>query len=256
MRRATNTADPYQLYVEIPLCRSTLSILISLQSRDFDFQSFSAAMTNYLFPWLALTAQLPFETGDLWSNTMSFCLAVGSPALATYSLSITILNRYWVRKRFGSLLSKARTLSVRQKYRAYEDRTRAARYLLQEAQQVPLRASQEKGWLSSLILVPRNDEWWEHLESRLKSTRRGVTASLVAQMLLASVTYLFTVITSLVASLVDASTGLQIASGSLWIWLVRTTLPLTSARPDQVSSDSCHTWVDHSRDAVQPPHHR
>lgn len=177
-------------------------------------------MTNYFLPWLALTAQLPFETGDLWSNTMSLCLAVGSPAFVTYSLSITILNRYWVRRRFAGLLSKARTLSIRQKYREYEDRIRAAQYLLQEAQQVPLRASQEKGWLSSLIVIPGNHEWWEHLEGRLKSTRRGVTASLVAQMLLASVTYLFTVITSLVGDLGNQSVALQIASGSLWIWLV------------------------------------
>ncbi|KAK5133785.1 hypothetical protein LTR08_007214 [Meristemomyces frigidus] len=189
-------------------------------SRDFNFASFSAAITNYLLPWLALTAQLPFETGDLWSNIMGFCLAVGSPAFVTYSLSITILNRYWVRKKFGGLLSKAGGVSVRQKYRDYEDRVRAAQYLLQEAQQVPLRASQAKGWLSSLIVVPGNGEWWEHLESRLKSTRRGVTASLVAQMALASVTYLFTVITSLVESLGDQTTGLQISAGSLWIWLI------------------------------------
>ena len=172
-------------------------------------------MTNYFLPWLALTAQLPFETGDLWSNTMSFCLAVGSPAFATYSLTITILNRYWVRKKFGGLLSKAHGLSIRGKYREYEDRIRAAQYLLQEAQQVPLRASQEKGWLSSLIVVPQNDVWWEHIESRLMGTRRSVTPSLVAQMAVASVTYLFTVITSLVGSLGDPSTGLQIASGSL-----------------------------------------
>ncbi|KAK5117926.1 hypothetical protein LTR85_008700 [Meristemomyces frigidus] len=189
-------------------------------AKDFDFQSFSASMTNYFLPWLALTAQLPFETGDLWSNTMSFCLAVGSPAFVTYSLVITILNRSWIRKRFGELQSKAHSLSIRQRYRGYEDRIRAAQYLLQEAQQVPLRASQERGWLSSLIVIPKNDEWWEHLESRLKSTRRGVTASLVAQMALASVTYLFTVITSLVGSLGDQATGLQIASGSLWIWLI------------------------------------
>ena len=151
---------------------------------------------------------------------MSFCLAVGSPAFATYSLTITILNRYWVRKKFDGLLAKARGLSIRTKYREYEDRVSAALYLLQESQQVPLRASQENGWLSSLIVVPGNEEWWMHLESRLRGTRRSVTASLVAQMAVASVTYLFTVITSLVGSLGDPSTGLQIASGSLWIWLV------------------------------------
>ncbi|KAK5109262.1 hypothetical protein LTR85_003445 [Meristemomyces frigidus] len=206
---------------------------------DFDLASFSASMTSYFLPWLALTAQLPFETGDLWSSTMSFCLAVGSPAFVTYSLVTTILNRYWIRKQFSELQSKAHSLSIRQKYRGYEDRMRAAQYLLQEAQQVPLRASQEKGWLSSLIVIPRNDEWWEHLESRLKSTRRGVTASLVAQMALASVTYLFAIITSLVGSLGDQAAGLQIASGSLWIWLIPVILGWIT-----VGTQSSHRTID------------
>ena len=184
-------------------------------------------MTNYFLPWLALTAQLPFETGDFLSNGMAFCLAVGSPALVTYSLAITILNRYWVRKRFDERRATARGRDVHQKYGEYESRIRASEYLLQEAQQVPLRASQEHGWFSSLIVIPDNLEWWNQLERRLRSTRRGVTASLVSQMLFAAITYLFTVISSFEAELGDPTTALQIASGSLWIWLVSTTLACT-----------------------------
>ena len=85
---------------------------------------------------------------------------------------------------------------------------------------MPLRASQERGWFSSLIDAPYNSEWWEHLEARLRSTRRSVTASLVAQMALAGIAFLFTVIASFDTELGDPSTALQIASGSLWIWLV------------------------------------
>lgn len=177
-------------------------------------------MTNYFLPWLALTAQLPFETGDAWVNIMSFCLAVGSPALATYSLSITILNRYWVRKTFGKLRAKARRRAVMARYGELEERIKAVQFLLQEAQQVPLRASQGKGWLSSLLVIPANATWWEEIAERLKHTRRGITASLVAQMLFAAIAYLFTVITSFQTDLGDPSTALQISSGSLWIWLV------------------------------------
>jgi len=185
-------------------------------------------MTNYFLPWLALTAQLPFETGDAWANIMSFCLAIGSPALATYSLSITILNRQWVQQEFRELRTNARSLS--RKYNELTDRIEAAIFLLQEAQQVPLRASQEKGWFSSLLVVPGNALWWEHLQERLETTRRGITASLVAQMLLAAIAYLFTVITSFNADLGDPSTALQIASGSLWIWLVCRVFEALSAR--------------------------
>ena len=177
-------------------------------------------MTNYFLPWLALTAQLPFETGSLANNIIAFCMAVGSPALVTYSLTITILNRYWIRKAFDDLQRTARTKSVHSKFGALENRIHAVRFLLQEAQQVPLRASMEKGWFSSLIVVPSNSEWWTKLERRLKSTRRGVTASLVSQMAFAGIAYLFTVIASFMADLGDPGTALQIASGSVWIWLV------------------------------------
>lgn len=176
-------------------------------------------MTNYFLPWLTLTAQLPFETGDPWSNVMSFCLALGSPSLITFSLTITILNRLWVRQQFARLTSRTSDWGL---FRDYEHRVQYVQYLLQEAQQVPLRASQEHGWLSSLIVIPDNANWWKLLKGRLRSTRRGFTASLVAQMALAFVAYLFTVIASFLAYLGDPNTALQIASGSIWIWLVCT----------------------------------
>lgn len=190
--------------------------------QDFSFQTFSGAMTNYLLPWLALCAQLPYETGDNFSNVMSFFLAVGSPALATYSLWITILNRYWVRGKFHKLWERSRSLNVQRHYPAFSNRILAVQYLLQEAQQVPIRASQERGWLSSLIVSPENHLWWERLKSRLISTRRGFSPSLIAQILLALTAYVFTVIASFLADFGDPSTALQISSGSLWIWLVCT----------------------------------
>ena len=209
-------------------------------------------MTNYFLPWLALTAQLPFETGDFLSNGMAFCLAVGSPALVTYSLVITILNRYWVRKRFNGLISKARGLSVRQKFSELESRVRTSQYLLQEAQQVPLRASQQQGWFSSLIVIPDNFDWWAHLERSLRNTRRGVTASLVAQMLFAAIAYLFTVMSSFDTELGDPSTALQIASGSLWIWLVNTNhgLYYIMFHKTDYLADSNHRGLDHCGHAV------
>ena len=210
-------------------------------------------MTNYFLPWLALTAQLPFETGDFLSNGMAFCLAVGSPALVTYSLAITILNRYWVRKRFDEPRVDARKRNVNQKYSELEGRIGAAEYLLEEAQQVPLRACQERGWFSSLIVAPKNTEWWNQLERRLRSTRRGVTASLVSQMLFAAIAYLFTVISSFQAALGDPTTALQIASGSLWIWLVSTWSQCLRTYYELTRIDSCDRRLDYSRNAVQPP---
>src|SRR6266536_1221962 len=88
---------------------------------------------------------------------MSFCLAFGSPALITYSLTTTILNRYWVRQQFHGLIIRAQEIS---RGVAYGERIKCALYLLSEEQQIPLRATQDQGWLSSLIVIPENQHCW------------------------------------------------------------------------------------------------
>lgn len=192
--------------------------------QSFNFSNFSTSFTNWLLPWLALTAQLPYETSGPWSNFMSLLLAVGSPALITYSLSLTILNRFWIRQSFESLRSQSR--AVADKYPQFGDRIRSAQYLLQEAQQVSMRASQEGGWLSSLIVLNRNQRWWASVKKDLRNTRRGVTFSLVAQVGMAIIAWLFTIIAAFVGNLGDISTALQISSGSVWLWMVSHTLRL------------------------------
>jgi hypothetical protein len=168
--------------------------------------------TGYLLPWLQLVAQLPYETDGPWNSFMSLCMAIGSPALITYSLSLTILNRFWVRQNFYTIYKQI-------KDPVKKDRVRAIQYLLQEAQQVPIRV-RDKGELTKLITRDENHSWWLRLRRNLDGTRRGVTFSLVAQMLLASVAYLFTIIGAFQASIGDPSTALQIAAGNLWIWMV------------------------------------
>ena len=121
-------------------------------------------------------------------------MAVGSPALATYSLSTTIINRAAVRARFDALLKEARIFDEQNggRHPGYAVRIRAARILLQEGQQVPLRASEVDGWFSSLLTSADNKEWWERLEVSLKATRRGVTTTLVAQTALAVIAFICT----------------------------------------------------------------
>lgn len=75
-------------------------------------------------------------------------------------------------------------------------------------------------WLCSLIALPKNKGRWINLYSDLVKTRRGITASLVAQTLFATIAYIFIIISSFDSELGDPITALQIASGSLWIWLV------------------------------------
>ena len=106
------------------------------------------------------------------------------------------------------------------KYTDFITRVKAIQYLLQEAQQVPLRASQERGWLSSLIVGPKNQAWWRNVQRRLTRTRRGVTFSLVAQITAAAVAWLFTVSNGFIEGRGDRLVANQLGSGTLWLWLI------------------------------------
>lgn len=185
----------------------------------FSFEVFSSGATNYLLPWLALTAQLPFETGEhnVNANFMSFCMALGSPMLITYSLMITILNQHWLRTQFRELESHA----------LIRETVKNARMFLQESQQVPLRLSQDDGSLGSLIVLAENKIWWERLRDSVQRTRRGVTLSLIAQIMVALMSWVLTVIAAFLSSLGNPTEALILSGGSLWIWLVR--IPLAEA---------------------------
>jgi hypothetical protein len=156
---------------------------------------------------------------------MSLFMAVGSPALITYSLTLTILNRNWVRRIFESLLKQLDSLTnqsqeFRQKLR---DRLLAAQYLIQESQQVPMRASQVHGWLSSLVTLGENHAWWMRVKKDLKNSRRGYTFSLFAQIGMAFLAYTFTIATALNSSPMVTSEGSQVlltAGGGVWIWMI------------------------------------
>jgi hypothetical protein len=190
------------------------------QSRNFNFPSFSNAFTNYLLPWLALAAQLPYETGRADLNLMALFMAIGSPALITFSLTLTILNRFWIRQRFQDLLRTAKSIESSGKYPDLSKRIESILYLLQEAQQDPIRASEHNHWLSSLLVLPKNQLWWQRLRQRLRRTRRGVTFSLIAQIVTAGIAWLIAVLSSFLESFGDTTTPLQMSSGSIWIWMV------------------------------------
>ena len=186
--------------------------------QDFQFQTFAGAFVNYLLPWLGLISQLPTETANKYDGAISLCMAVGSPALITYSLMLTIRNRAWVREEFNSL--RKGIGDVQRMYSTFDHRLDAIQYVLEEAQQVPLRVSQEQGWFSSLTVAAENEKWWKNLKSKLKDTRRGGTLSLVFQMDVAILAWLFTIIAAFVSSLGNISTALQISAGSIWVWMV------------------------------------
>ncbi|KAK4139906.1 uncharacterized protein C8A04DRAFT_40311 [Dichotomopilus funicola] len=179
----------------------------------FNYQVFLSRTTNYLLPWLALTAQLPYEAGDIVPNIMSFFMSLGSPMLLTFSLMMTILNSRWLNrkcKNFECLYSDG----------PFATRLRSVRIFVEASQQVPIRMSCQGGWLPSLILLETNARWWSRLSTHILATRREVTLSLVAQILVAVVAWVLTIVGSFGSSLGDHAEALVLASSSLWTWLV------------------------------------
>jgi hypothetical protein len=147
---------------------------------------------------------------------MSFCLAVGSPALITYSLTLAILNRRWIRQRCDRI--------ARDSPPAHAERIKAVQYLLTEAQEVPLEISTPNiTELHTTILAPESRGWWHAANDKLRDTRRGVTPSLVAQVVSAAIAYFFTVVLTFKWEFRDPDYALQASAGTVWLWMVCTT---------------------------------
>lgn len=156
------------------------------------------------------------------ANVMSFCMALGSPMLITYSLMMTILNQHWLRGHFREL----------ERHEHIRDSVKHARMFLQESQQVPLRLSQDAGSLGSLVVLAENKIWWERLVESVQRTRRGVTMSLIAQIIVAIMSWVLTVIAAFLSSLGNPTEALILSGGSLWIWLVGITMSVNVYRAD------------------------
>ena len=198
----------------------------SVQGAAFEFPAFAGAMTSYFLPWLTLTAQLPFQNAGPRATFMALCLAVGSPALITYSLALTILNRNWAVGEVEQFLKRSQRVvepEVAAAVSHFKSRLRSFSSLAIEGQQVPLRASVVQHWLSSLIAHPGaiNTAWWTSVSQSIGRGRRKPSFSLHAQISLAILVWAFTLIAGISAATGAITTAIQIATSTLWVWLVR-----------------------------------
>jgi hypothetical protein len=81
-------------------------------------------------------------------NIMSILLHVGSPTLGAYSVMLTLLNTYWITRRFSHI--------------SYPNAHNAVR-ILTGLQHVALKVAVENGLLASLIVLLENNLWWSDL---------------------------------------------------------------------------------------------
>ncbi|KAJ7136661.1 hypothetical protein C8R44DRAFT_868787 [Mycena epipterygia] len=204
-------------------------------SKSVEFSPSAVTIATWLLPWVALIAQLPFEASG-WMDLLSGFLCVGSPVLAAYSLALTAFNRRHISHKFRQLRNRAKQ-DTHDQYHYMVQRVDAAAFILQEAQQCPMRANQRNGELARLIVLNGEhiDNFWQTAAKDLKNTRRGFTYSFLAQgknyqdansdteeppiVLLAFLTYLISFITAVHDSLGSPDVGLQFASSTVWSWM-------------------------------------
>ncbi|KAG1816879.1 uncharacterized protein BJ212DRAFT_181309 [Suillus subaureus] len=170
----------------------------------FQWSVFSQEFSAWLLPNLALISQLPFGAQYRVDNLMSALLTVGSPALAGYSLFITLLNSRWINRRFNHSVD--------------HPNSRFAVSILSSLQQVPLRFHPDRTHLYSLIALPENDSWWKCLAEFVDYTHTWSIASAtsIAWVIIA---YILTVANSLSDVYADVQSNGE-ASGSMWLWLI------------------------------------
>ncbi|KAL0065615.1 hypothetical protein AAF712_007393 [Marasmius tenuissimus] len=139
-------------------------------------QEFSA----WLLPYLALLSQLLFGAHDRWDNLLAGVLTIGSPALAAYSVAVTVLNERWLVRLFNSY--------------SWPNRRNAVR-VLSSLQQSPIRIGTDRRLLASLVVLPENDAWWSELVAWLDyaHTWSISAASFIAWVV---ITYAFTIANS------------------------------------------------------------
>jgi hypothetical protein len=148
----------------------------------FQWSVFSQEFSAWLLPNLALISQLPFGAQYRIDNLMSALLTVGSPALAGYSLFITLLNSRWINRRFDHSVD--------------HPSSRFAVSILSSLQQVPLRFHPDPSRLYSFIALPENDSWWKCLAEFVDYTHTWSIAS-ATSIAWVVVAYILTVANSL-----------------------------------------------------------
>jgi len=98
-----------------------------------------------------------FHRTEPLDDVLSFLVTMGSPAIGAYSLQITHLNTRWITTAF---------LDV--KYPNSE----CIPAVLSAFHHVPVQISQHPPLLHSLIILPKNDDFWRHLHAAVRKIRR------------------------------------------------------------------------------------
>ncbi|KAG8817490.1 hypothetical protein FRC17_011208 [Serendipita sp. 399] len=150
----------------------------------FHWRDFSPSFSGWLLPFLALTAQLPFQSDGIWHDLMCLFLTIGSPQLAMYSLALTLLNSRYVKKQLDSL----RTLNGDEGQ--LELLKKSVLQTFRFSQQEPFGLTIPMGAVTSDFVTLTH--WWHSACKSLEKSARWFTASLATQSAWAMAAFAFT----------------------------------------------------------------
>ena len=198
--------------IEYTQCKKTCRAQVNRQSYTWDF--LSQGLCGWFLPWLALAAQLPFQTKDRLSALTAFFLALGSPMLICFSLALTILNSRTINRKFRQLKDYCPGQG------ALTNTLNAARVILIDCQHVPIQiVNGLQRELPQLIIRPENWVWWRDLQREIQLTKRRWTYPLFAQLAFVCVFQILAIIAFFTVRSSNTSIGMGLAINSLWVWM-------------------------------------
>jgi len=150
---------------------------------------------------VGFSSQPLFGSNDKLDNLESVLLTIDSPALAAYSLALTVLNGHWIVHHFAQF--------------TYPNII----CIFNSLQQAPLRVVKEDALLASLVVLPQNDERWIELKDWLNDTHSW-SISVVTSFAWVVITYVSTVVDSFTTDLGPSIQANGQAVESLWLWLL------------------------------------
>jgi hypothetical protein len=184
-----------------------------------DWNILAPNLGAWLIPWLALTAQLPFETRGVTTNLMSLAMAVGSPMLAGYSLALMVLNARWINICFANLRDQGkRVLPSRPEH---YNPLNAIRWILIEVQHVPIKFVWGSNHdFAQMLVRPENTKTWENLRLEILKTKRGRTLSLFAQLWWVIIAQFLAICQLFASGNQIGNTGMGVSINTLWAWML------------------------------------
>jgi hypothetical protein len=151
---------------------------------------------------------------------MSLLLILGSPLLAAYSLSLTVLNASWISRTFRQLRERSRYLAPPGGSEK-EDIFDSIRQILIEVQHVPIKVVLGENYdFAQMVIRPENKPAWVQIAREIFKTKREKTLSLITQLLWVVLSQVLSIIQYFTTGADDNSVFLGLAVNSLWAWML------------------------------------